>query len=98
MKMEGLLPIGSVVMLKGGEHRVMIMGYAQQLEGEDGKVYDYVACLWPEGFLRPDQNILFDGDQIDMLYSVGYITEGQQVFAARMEAALAGYREKMPEE
>ncbi len=51
MKRE-LLPIGSVVLLKGGEKRVMICGRIQTKAGED-IIYDYSACYFPEGIIDP---------------------------------------------
>lgn len=45
---KNLLPIGSVVLLRGGEKRLMICGRIQTRAGSD-KVYDYSACLYPEG-------------------------------------------------
>lgn len=93
MTIQGLLPIGSVVMLKEGKHRVMITGYAQKLAGRD-PIYDYVACLWPEGFIDAEQNIVFNGQMIDEVYAVGYQTEAQHVFIAKVEAALQKAREQ----
>ncbi len=93
MKIQGLLPIGSVVMLQGGEHRLMVTGYAQKLQNTE-KVTDYVGVLWPEGFMRPDQNYLFNSDNIEDVHFLGYQTDGQKVFIARMEAALNDYRQK----
>ena len=46
--MDKYLPIGSVVLLKEGEKRLMIYGVKQKESGTD-KIWDYVACLFPEG-------------------------------------------------
>ena len=43
--MKKLLPIGSVVMLKGGEKRVMICGRIQ-VRVDNGQLYDYSACFF----------------------------------------------------
>lgn len=93
MKLEGLLPIGSVVMLTGGTHRVMIIGYCQRLLNEPQQLFDYVGCLFPEGFLGAEKNYLFNRDQIDRVYHVGYTTDGQMAFADKMEDALARLRQ-----
>lgn len=92
MKIEGLLPVGSVVMLKEGTHRVMIIGYCQKLISNPEKVYDYVGCLFPEGFISADNNYLFDRDQVETVFHVGYQTEGQMAFAEKAEEALAKLR------
>jgi len=94
MKIEGLLPIGTVVMLKEGKHRVMITGYCQRLVTAPEKVYDYVGCLFPEGFLGADKNLLFDRGQVDRIYHVGYCTDGQMAYTDKIEEALAGLRDK----
>lgn len=91
MKIEGLLPIGSVVRLASGEHRLMITGYAQRLLDQDA-VCDYVACLWPEGHQAPDKSYVFNGAQIEDIEFLGYQTDGQRVLVAKIETALAAYR------
>lgn len=47
---KNMLPIGSVVLLKGGQKRVMIIGRVQARAGED-KIYDYSACSFGCFFL-----------------------------------------------
>ena len=73
MTINGLLPIGSVVLLKNSAKRIMITGVAQVSvdEGND-KIYDYTGVLYPEGFMSVDKNYLFNADQIDKLYFIGY--------------------------
>ncbi len=93
MFFQGILPVGSVVMLNGGNHRLMVTGYAQKLQDSD-ELYDYVGCLWPEGHTSPDKNYVFNQDAIDTVYFLGYQTDGQQVFAAKLSAALAEHRAK----
>ena len=45
-----MLPIGSVVTLKEGKKKLMIIGRIQENE-KTKKLYDYAGCQWPEGFL-----------------------------------------------
>lgn len=92
MKIEGLLPVGSVVLLQGGSHRVMIIGYCQKLLSEPDKVFDYVGCLFPEGFISAEKNYLFNRGQVDKVYHVGYQTDGQFAFAEKMETAIEKLR------
>ena len=69
---EKYLPIGTVVMLNGGTKRVMIAGFcATQPEDETKKIWDYIGCLYPEGFLTSNQTCLFDHEQIDEIYHLG---------------------------
>ncbi|MBP3646285.1 MAG: DUF4176 domain-containing protein [Clostridia bacterium] len=92
MKIEGLLPVGSVVMLKEGTHRVMIIGYCQKMVAEPQKLYDYVGCLFPEGYLSADKNYLFNRDQIDQVFHFGYQTEGQMALVEKVEEAIVQLR------
>lgn len=69
--MKKFLPIGSVVLLKNSQKRIMIVGVKQkQVDSE--KVWDYRACLYPEGILNPDRLYLFDSEQIERLYFIGF--------------------------
>ena len=38
----------------------------------DEKVHDYLGCLYPEGALESKDVILFDHDQIQMIYFIGF--------------------------
>ncbi|MEG1106580.1 MAG: DUF4176 domain-containing protein [Eubacterium sp.] len=69
--MKKLLPLGSVVMLKGGKKRIMIVGRIQQLVNVD-KIFDYSACYYPEGILDPKDLFLFNNEDIDTVYFVGF--------------------------
>ena len=60
--MKKFLPIGSVVLLKDSKKRIMIVGVKQKQAYAD-KVWDYSACLYPEGILDPDKLFLFDHEQ-----------------------------------
>lgn len=66
-----LLPIGSVVLLKESNKRVMIVGLLQRQQ-ETGKLWDYSACFYPEGIINPTELFLFNHDQIDVLYFIGF--------------------------
>lgn len=75
--MNDYLPIGSVVQLRGGLKKVMICGRLQK-QTDTGKVWDYSACLYPEGIIDPQQMYLFDNDSIDRLYFVG-MQDGEEL-------------------
>jgi len=68
--MNKLLPLGSVVQLIGGEKRVMICGRMQKKVGEDA-LYDYAACLYPEGILDSKSLYIFNHSDINLLFYVG---------------------------
>lgn len=69
--MKKFLPIGSVVLLKDSQKRIMIVGVKQK-QADSDKVWDYSACLYPEGIIDPERLYLFDTDQIARLYFVGF--------------------------
>lgn len=84
--LEKYLPIGTVVMLKGGEKRVMITGFCSVQESNKEKIWDYSACLYPEGILSSDRNLLFDHDQIEKIYHLGLIDEEEKEFQEKLKA------------
>ena len=69
--MENLLPIGSIVLLKNGEKKIMIYGRMQQ-DANTKKMYDYVACLYPEGNINAEYSYLFNHEDIKELIFRGY--------------------------
>lgn len=68
---EEFLPIGSVVLLKGGNKRIMICGRIQAQAGSD-IIYDYSACYYPEGIVDPQSMFFFNRDAIETVYFRGY--------------------------
>ena len=68
--MKELMPIGTVVTLKNGTKKLMIVGRLQA-QKDSSKVYDYAACLWPEGTLDSQHFYLFDQEDIHLLYHIG---------------------------
>ncbi|WML41342.1 DUF4176 domain-containing protein [Neobacillus sp. OS1-2] len=77
--MDKYLPIGSVVLLEGGTKRVMIYGRKQQ-ELNTNKIWDYIACLYPEGNINEQYMYLFNHDQIEKIYFIGYQDEEEFEF------------------
>ena len=72
---EKFLPIGTVVLLKGGKHPVMITAYCVFATATKKNIYDYGGCLYPQGIV--DSNIVhaFNHDMIDKIIFKGYETE-----------------------
>ena len=68
---KNLLPVGSVVLLKGGDKRVMICGRIQAKESEN-VIYDYSACYYPEGIVDPASMFFFNRDAIDKIFFIGF--------------------------
>lgn len=90
----GLLPIGSVVLLKNSTKKVMIIGFCQKEinNNNEERIWDYAGCLYPEGYLGPNQTYLFNGDQIERIFAVGYQDEEQFEFKVKVDAVLEEIR------
>ncbi|MDR1638057.1 MAG: DUF4176 domain-containing protein [Clostridiales bacterium] len=71
---EKLLPLGSVVLLKGGKKKLMVFGRLQ-ISNEDQQLWDYIACLFPEGNLGPEYCFLFNHVDIAEVIYPGYTDE-----------------------
>lgn len=86
--MEKLLPNGSIVLLKGGNKRMMIYGRKQLLvteedvekESEDLTMYDYLGVPYPEGYISPEYSFVFNHSDIEKVFFTGYSDEEEEVF------------------
>lgn len=77
------LPIGSVVLLKGGTKRVMITGFCSIPKGES-RIYDYTGCMYPEGILSSSSSFLFNHEQIEKLFFIGFKDEEETEFKEKL--------------
>ena len=99
---EKFLPIGTVVLLKGGKKELMITNYcivpAENVYDKNGKVekpadmYDYGACFYPEGMVRTNQIFGFNHDQIDKICHMGYQTEDYKKLSIVLNGGLDLYK------
>ena len=83
MKYEKLLPIGSVIRVKGAKDLIMIMG-CNQVNLMTKQVFDYSGVLYPMGYTDDRHVYIFDHESIETVYSVGYLDEESRAF--RQEA------------
>jgi len=90
-KKEKYLPIGTVVLLKNGKKRVMITGFCVKPEEDKNRIFDYSACLYPEGIVTSDKTILFDHNQIDKIYYIGYIDDEEKEFKENLNILISKY-------
>lgn len=84
------LPIGSVVILKGGKKRVMITGFCSIATGGDNTIYDYSGCLYPEGLLNSNEICLFNNEQIDKIFFKGLEDDEEKAFKDALYKNLDG--------
>ena len=85
-----LLPIGSVVGIKGAEKRLMIYSIKQiSSEASEPVEYDYIGVLYPEGNVGQEMNFLFNHEDIETVFHAGYSDEERENFIATLDAAYA---------
>ena len=91
---ERFLPIGTVVLLKGGTKQVMITTYGifptkkeysagKEVELEK-KIYEYGGCTYPEGILNSDTACAFNHNQIEKVCYMGYVTDEYKDFNKKL--------------
>ena len=74
-------PLGSVVRLRGGSMKLMIISRALRVPGKDGKQYffDYGAVAYPNGLITTDM-AYFQRESVEEVYHWGYSDEDDQRF------------------
>ena len=80
MKIRELLPIGSIVLLRDGEKRLMICGILRSEANGDGQEYDYLGVLYPEGHIGEEFQYLFNHEYISKIVFRGFDDEERQKF------------------
>lgn len=59
MKIKSLLPNGSIVLLTGGNKKLMIYGRKQLVVDEQEVKYDYISVPYPEGHIYEEHTYFF---------------------------------------
>lgn len=80
-----LLPIGSVIRLRGARKSIMIFGVCQSVETNQ-KNYDYIGVLWPEGNMGKESQIVFNHADIEKVEFMGYETDARKEFLVKLNA------------
>lgn len=88
MNNEKYLPIGSVCLLKDATKKIMITGFVAK-SGENNQIFDYVGCVYPEGIISSDKNLLFNHDQIAEVFHVGYSNEEELEFKTKLNTYIS---------
>lgn len=67
-----MLPIGSIVYLKEGTSKIMILNRGPIIEQEEEHtMFDYAGCFYPQG-LAPDNVFYFNDENVDEIVFEGY--------------------------
>lgn len=89
---NGLLPIGSVVLLGNSKKRVMIIGLAQRGGSDATKLWDYAGVIFPEGYIDSNKLFLFNDEQISQIFALGYQDGEQILFKQRADEMMKNLR------
>lgn len=84
---KDLLPIGSVVSVKGAKRKFLICGRVVAKSDSDD-VYDYVACLYPEGLIDPSNLYFFNRNAIEECLHAGYESQEEADFKEHVLGSL----------
>lgn len=86
-KLNELLPIGSVVLLKNAKKKLMITGVFP-IQTEEEEVYDYIAVIYPEGYIGPRSNYVFNHGDIEEVLFKGYDDEERKGYLDVMKKTM----------
>ena len=86
---DQLLPVGSVVLLKGGIKKLVIMGIKQASADDPETEYDYAGVLFPEGYLGRDTLFLFNQEDINDVIYKGYDNPEREEFICNVKKLYA---------
>lgn len=79
-----LLPIGSIVLLKGGNKMLMVFGVKQSEDSEIKEEYDYIGVFYPEGNIGLEYQFMFNHKDIDKVVFRGYEDEARTEFIKKL--------------
>lgn len=88
--MDNFLPVGSVVLLKGGKKRTVIMGILQYNVEKKDKVYDYLGVPYPHGYMGEGTSFLFNHSDIEEVVFRGYEDEERDRMLEMLETLRQG--------
>ena len=88
MKSE-ILPLGSVVRLKGAKVKLIIVGFGASCSTDkEEKIYDYIACVYPLGYVSLDKMLFFNNKDIEEVIHKGYSDKEEKGFKKLLEDAM----------
>ena len=80
---KDLLPIGSVVLLKGGQRRLMITGRILS-DASMKEIYDYVGVIYPVGNTGDENQYFFNRENIERVFFMGFQDEEELAFQSEV--------------
>lgn len=95
-EIKRFLPIGTVVLLKSGTKELMINSYCIfNVKEKEKKIYEYGACLYPEGVMNANNSYAFDHEDIAKILYVGYISEQQRAYVKKIDENYDEFKNKL---
>lgn len=82
MKKEDILPLGSIVKIKGFGEKLLIGGLNYKVDGER---YEYLGFMHPYGYVSPKKIIFFNSNVIEEVIFTGYRDEETDEFYEDLE-------------
>ena len=82
-----LLPLGTIVTLEDSNEKLMIFDILQSL-GENEEPYDYIGVPYPMGNIGPENQFLFQHENIDQIIHIGYEDEEYIDFISSLEDSI----------
>ncbi len=93
--MNRILPIGSVVMLKGGQVPLMVIGYMQQFGQQPDVFADYLGVPYPAGSVSLMSQLGFQMTDIDQVIFEGYRDESFEPYEKLLRVVEARHTEEL---
>ncbi|MCH4193365.1 MAG: DUF4176 domain-containing protein [Butyrivibrio sp.] len=93
MEIKNILPVGTVVLLKEHDIKVMICGYCQTSDDWDYAM-DYSGLPFPVGYYGEDKIIPFNEDQIDRIVAMGLEDDEEQEFVDKLKKVIKDIPER----
>ena len=91
---EKYLPLGSIVVLKGNIKKLMIVARGVMTGGENGRLLDYGAVMYPEGLI--DENmIFFNHKDIYKVVFEGYSDSDEEIMNANIQNWVKGKKDAL---
>lgn len=95
MNIKEYLPVGSIVLLKNGRKKLMVIGIKQKVSVEEREEeYDYIGLLYPEGYLTKELVYMFNHADINDVIFRGYHNPEREELLEKVEEYLRTKEEK----
>ena len=86
MDVNNYLPIGSIVLLKNANKKLMIFGIIQSDQSnKESQEYDYIGVPYPEGNMGQEYQYLFNHDSIEEVVVRGFEDQERKDFIVRLD-------------